>query len=174
MKINFALNFVCLYFLALVIGCDSGPDVAGLVGATNATNIQKVANSLALYQGRIGRPAKDEAELCEFIANNPSIEKNLGLMQIDRTAFKDYLISERDGEPMFLLYGARIPPRSAIPLVLEATGVDGSKQVCWSDAKITEVADAKEYENLKRGKIKKSESDAQAAALEEAAKGEGN
>jgi len=170
---RFFLKLSCACFcvgLLALNGCDSGPDVAGMVGEANKTNVQKVANSLFLHQTIAGRPPKSEEELCDFIANaDERVDKSLSMMQIDKATFKDHLISERDGEPFFVRYGVAIPYGVGIPLVLETVGVEGSRQVCWSDTKVTEVTDDKEYERLKKGKIKrtaplKNASDAASAA----------
>ena len=148
--------FVCLLGVAVLSGCESGPDIGKSVAKANKTNMQKVANSLYLHQSIKGKVPKNEEQLCDFIANDASIDERLSLMQIDRSSFREYLISERDGEPYHVRYGVGIPYGGRIPLVLETVGVDGSRQVCWSDTKITEVSDEKEYKRLKTGKVKSS------------------
>ncbi len=167
----FRIGFLCLCGLAVtaVAGCGSGPNMEAVADA-NKSNLQKVANSLYLYQSKVGKPAKNEEELCDFIANNDKIEKNLGNMKIDRSLFKEYLIGARDGEPLHVRYGVSIPYGGRIPLVLETVGVDGSRQVCWSDTKITEVTSDKEYANLKAGKVRQKDvmADATKAAVEAA------
>ena len=149
-------NFVCLFSLVLVAGCGSGPDVNSLVAAKNGSNIQKVSNALRLYQVRLGKPAPSEEQLCDFIANNATIDKNLSKMKIDRAAFKDHLVCERDSEPFFVRYGVVVKERGAAqPLVFESAGVDGVRKVGWSDASVTDVSDEKQYDKLKSGKFKK-------------------
>jgi len=148
------VSLVCV--VALLVGCGSGPDVSGFVGKKNETNPQKVANSLFLYQARTGKVCKSEEELCDFIENNPRIEKNLSLMQIDKSTFPGLLVSERDGEPFFIRYGAAIPSMGkGVPLVFETVGVEGERRIGWSDASLTTVTDEKEYKRLKAGKYKK-------------------
>lgn len=149
------LNFVCLFFVVLIGGCGSGSNFDGKVAEKNKSNIQKVCNALRLYQVRMGKPAPSEDELCEFIANNATIEKNLTKMKIDRSAFRDHLICERDSEPFFVRYGVEVKERGAVhPLVFESIGVDGVRQIGWSDSNVTEISDEKEYKKLKSGKYK--------------------
>jgi len=149
------LSFALLASLVWVAGCGSGVDVAKHVEAKNKSNLQKVANSLFLFQARTGKACKSEEELCNFIATNSRIEENLELMKIDKSSFPDYLIGQRDGEPFYVRYGATIPSSGpGVPLVFESVGVDGGRQVGWSDARVTELSDKKEYEKLKSGKKK--------------------
>lgn len=149
-------NFVCLFCLVLIAGCNKGPDIGGMVAEKNASNIQKVCNALRLYQVRLGKPAPSEEQLCDFIASNGTIEKNLSKMNIDRTTFKDHLVCERDSEPFFVRYGVVVKERGAAqPLVFESVGVDGVRKIGWSDATVTDVSDEKEYDKLKNGKFKK-------------------
>ena len=167
----FKLSVVCFFTLVLFAGCGSGPDVANLVSKKNGSNIQKVSSALRLYQIRLGKPAPSEDELCDFIANNTSIENNLELMKIDRDTFKDNLRCERDSEPFFVRYGVVVKERGPIhPLVFESVGVDGVRKVGWSNSTVTEVTDDKQYADLKRGKFKREKMvDLAAQASKEAA-----
>lgn len=152
-------SFVCFFGVVFIAGCDSDAKIDGRVGEINKSNIQKVRNSLRLYQIRLGKAAPSEEELCDFIANNGSIEKNVARMNIDRANFKDHLISERDSEPFFVRYGIICRDKGvAHPLVFESVGVEGVRQVCWSNGDVVELSDEKEYEKLKNGKYKKEKS----------------
>lgn len=151
------LSFVCLCSLLMFSGCDTGPDVASIVGENNKTNIQKVANAMTLYQKRLGKAVPNEEELCDFIETNSTIERNLDFMKIDRASFKDYLISERDNQPFFIRYGVFVPDRTpAQAFVFETVGLEGARQIGWSDSTVQDVTEEKEYAKLKSGKVKKS------------------
>jgi len=150
----FKLSFVVVCIAVMITGCGFDSDVANVVGESNRSNVQKVANSLALYQTVIGQAAQTEEELCDFIATNSKIAQNLELMKIDRDSFKSNLVSERTGTPFFVRYGVYVvrDGRSpAEPLVFETVGVEGSRRIGWSDASVTDESNAVAYDKL-RGK----------------------
>jgi len=167
------LSFVGLCSLLLLCGCDSGPDVSGIVAENNKAGIQKLANILMLYQARNGKAAANEDELCDFVANNDTIANNLKFMDINKSKFKDYLVSERDGQPFFVRYGIVVPDRTPPQaLVFETIGFEGTRQVGWSDSTVQDVTDDNEYAKLKKGERKKRRVklvDASAAASKAAA-----
>lgn len=135
-------------------GCGSS-DVADLVAENNKTHIQKVANAYSLYEKRLGKAVTSKEELIEFVQSGQNIAKNLEFMNIDPSAFPDYFVSERDDEEFFIRWGISVPDRTAAqPLVFEKTGVDGLRQVCFSNSVIEEV-DANQYDKWKSRGVKK-------------------
>lgn len=144
---------ILLIVFFVAAGCGES-DMANQIAENNKSHIQKVMNAYELYQTRKGKAVRSREELVDFIANNSTIEKNLGFMNISRENFEDYFVGERDGEEFFVRWGVRIEPmRAAQPIVFEAKGIDGVRQVCFSGATIKEPSE-KEYEDWKKRGVK--------------------
>ncbi len=125
--------------------------LAGLVGCTdenakrlaemNPTNIQRLSNLYAGFQNMksSGGP-KDEAELKGFIkAYDP---ERLRAMGVDPGNPDSVFVSERDGKPFKVRYKVGGGRGSVAPVVFEAEGKDGKKQVGFTGGKVEEVDDA--------------------------------
>ncbi len=68
-------------------------------------------------------------------------------MGVDRDKMDAIFVSERDGKPFKIKFGAvRGFAAPHIPIVFEAEG-DGRKQVAWTNAQVRDVDDA-EYQQL--------------------------
>lgn len=127
---------ICCAFL----GCRD-TRIEDAVAAANSTRIQQLYNCYSLFghQNKYRGP-KDEAEFKEFL-QNPRYEKNLRLMQIDRSTLDEIFVSERDGEPFKVRYQVNGLGNKAV--IFEATGVDGKRMIALE--KPIEVDD-QEYE----------------------------
>ena len=168
MKNVFSIRSICntplllITFIALVgsTGC-TGDRVASQVAEVSKTNLQKLSNVYSLYVTRNGyKGPKDEEAFRDFLENDPSIEKNLGYMGIDRADFEKISISERDDQPFLVRYGLNLPPMSPKqPQVLETVGVDGVRMVIMSNGDIVEVADDAEYAKMASGKWRQAKED---------------
>lgn len=144
--------FLCATMLLSGCGEDGASD---FVSEMNKDRIQRAMNSYRLYQSRIHKAPKSRDELVEFIKTSDKIDKNLEMMGISRETYEEELISERDGEEYIFRWGTFINDRGAAePIVFEAVGVDGARQVMWTDNKIEEY-DEKEYEKLLKGKFRR-------------------
>lgn len=154
-----ALFIVCIA-LAPFSGC-SGNRVASQVAAVSKTNLQKLSNIYSLYVVRNGyKGPKDEETFRDFLEHDPTIEKNIGYMGVERGDFDKISISERDDQPMLVRYGLKLPPMSPKqPQVLETVGVDGVRMVIMSNGDIVEVEDDAEYEKMASGKWKEAKGD---------------
>ena len=146
--------------LLCLSGCGAGPDPAAeIVAKRNRTNIQKVANAYILFSAlKHNRGPRSKDELVEFVKNKPSIDRNLGLMGIERDDFEKCFVSESDLTEVDVRWGLRInPDGAAVPLVFETKGVDGVRRVALSGGRVLEVDDDKKYKNLMAGKIKQAD-----------------
>ena len=152
--------FIICVTLALFSGC-TGDRVASQVAAVSKTNLQKLSNIYSLYVVRNGyKGPKDEETFRDFLENDPSIEKNIGYMGIERADFDKISISDRDNEPLLVRYGLKLPPMSPKqPQVLETVGVDGIRMVIMSNGDIVEVEDDAEYEKMASGKWREAKED---------------
>lgn len=141
----------CLLIASVFAGCSSGDARVNAVRALNESSIEKLTNCYSLFHTiNQGVAPKSKAELIEFIASNASIEKNLHRMGIERDEFESFFTG-RDGEPHKVLYGmpGETRPDKAYPIVFESVGIDGIRQVGFTDCSIKEISDDSEYETLK-------------------------
>lgn len=147
--------FFASFALALFVGCGDS-QLGQTIKSNNTNNLQILSNCYRLYatfNERSGPP--DEQTFKEFLKTSDAIERNLELMGLSRDLVDDYFISDRDNEPFVVLYGNAVAPGSNDPLVLEQTGIDGTKAVALT-AKIIEVTKEADYQELLNGKIPKA------------------
>jgi len=83
---------------------------------------------------------KDEAEFKQAIASSDVKLENLRVNAID-----ELFVSERDGKPLVVIYGAQLPASGVI--VYEQEGVNGLREVGYALGKVAEV-DAAEFAKL--------------------------
>jgi hypothetical protein len=143
------------FALTLIFGCGDS-QLGQEIKANNTTTHQILTNCYRLYatfNDRNGPP--DEQTFKEFLKTNDGIERNLKLMGLSRDLVDSYFVSDRDGEPFVVLYGNAIAPGSNDPLVLEQTGVDGTRAVSLT-SKMIEVTNDDDYQKLLKGKIPKA------------------
>ena len=154
------VSYLCVIGAMMIVsgGCDSGPDIATMVGENNKTNIQKLLNGYTLYQRRMkNEPCPGKEELLDFIRTNGSIDKNLSYMNIDKDKFEDYFVSERDNEEFLVRWGIYQAERMAAePVIFEKTGFEGKFQVIWTGGEITEVG-KDEYDKLMSNNFERDE-----------------
>ena len=152
--------FIICVMCAPFSGC-TGDRVASQVAAVSKTNLQKLSNVYSLYVVRNGyKGPKDEETFRAFLENDPSIEKNIGYMGIERADFDKISFSDRDNEPFLVRYGLKLPPMSPKqPQVLETVGVDGMRMVIMSNGDIVEVEDDAEYKKMASGKWREAKED---------------
>jgi hypothetical protein len=136
--------------LAGVVGCTD--ETARQVGEMNKSNIQRLCNIYEAHQNyKGGKGPKDEAAFKEFIkAYDPN---KLAMMGIDPGNVDGLFVSERDGKPFKIRYNVGGGRGSVAPIVFEAEGKDGKKQVASTGGggKVDEVDDAT-YQQLWSGK----------------------
>jgi hypothetical protein len=149
----------------LAIGC-GGETPADAVAAMNDSSIRKVANLYMAFQLRNGmRGPKDEAEFKAFIQNDMPRNK-LDMMQVDPDAVDELFISEKDGQPFEINYGLSGSAMSVMAVVFEKQGVNGIKQVGFTNGPVKEV-NADQYELLKKNPSEKIETSPTAPATAE-------
>ena len=150
----------------LFVGCGGGDPAADIVAERNQTSIQKIGNAYILYSAlNQNRGPKNKEELIDFVSSYEGIDRNLGLMGIERTGFENHFVSSVDAKEFEVRWGLRInPDGAAVPLVFEQEGDGNVRRVALSDSRILEVEDDKKYNELLAGKISKG--DAGSAAWE--------
>ena len=130
-----------------VIGCGSGDNSASMIADLNSNNAKRLGNLYALYQRNHNwQGPNDETELKEFIkTQSPGRLKKGG---IDINNIDELFISERDGQPFKIRWGlvSRVRGPSQ-PVIFEAEGVEGKRQVGFTASKMQEV-DSAEYDRL--------------------------
>jgi hypothetical protein len=130
-----------------VIGCGKGDNSASMIADLNSCNAKRLGNLYSLFQNMHDfKGPKDEAELKEFIkTQSPARLKKGG---IDIGNIDELFISERDGQPFKIRWGMNTRVRGpSQPVVFEAEGVEGKRQVGFTASKMLE-ADAAEYDRL--------------------------
>jgi hypothetical protein len=139
-----------LLILAASGGC-GGDDPADRIAAMNNSNIRRVANLYNAFQLRKGmKGPKDKAAFTSFIQQEMSPIK-LERMQVDKNNVEALLISERDNQPFVIRYGVGGGLGSANAVIFEKQGVDGIRQVAFTNGKVEEMA-ADKYEQHLQGK----------------------
>jgi hypothetical protein len=136
-----------LVLIGMLAGCSSN-NVESQVAAMNSNNIKRMSNLYAAYQLRNGYVGpKDLATLKEFIQHGLE-PRRLEMMQIKPEEFDKLTISERDGKPFKIRFSVQSGPLiPSIPVVFEEAGVDGKRQIGFTDSSVREVDDAK-YKEL--------------------------
>ena len=154
MNLKIALSILFSVSICSLVGCSGDVDFKTLVGEHNKDNIDKVANAYNMMASRnkFAGP-KSEDEFKQWLRDEPSIEKNLNFMDINREELDQYFIA-RDGLPFKIRYGLRgLINGAAAPCVFEQTGTDGTRQVAYSDGRIVEAESDKQYQQLLKQKV---------------------
>src|SRR5262249_43122293 len=137
-----AAGGIGLALLLALVGCSSDQArIRAEVAAMNKSNIQRLSNIYAGHQNyKNGKGPKDEAEIKAFIkAYDPEM---LTAMGFDQGHIDKAFTSERDGAAFKIRYGVGGGKGSVDPVVFEATGKDGKKQVGYTGGKVEDVDDA--------------------------------
>lgn len=137
--------------LVVVAGCGGSDDGTAMLAQFNSNSMQRLANLYFTFQLDNGlRGPKDEAELRKFIAGIPA--EKLARVGVDPNALDVLFVSPRDEQPYTVRYGVTGSAMgSSEPVIFEATGVDGKREVGFLNMTQREV-DAAEYETLWSGK----------------------
>ncbi len=133
----------------LLHGCGpAAPDPKALVKSFNDANGKRLVNFYSQYQMEQGRGPKNEAELRKFIlARSPAALEEMG---VSAGTLDGLFVSERDGQPFFIRYGAPVVGgRQA--LVFESQGSGGTVAVFFTGPKVVHVP-TNEVEDYKAGK----------------------
>lgn len=142
---------ICLMLLTFAFsGCGNSKDPKSMIAAANDSNVKRLATMYSFFHLKNNfKGPKNEAELREFIEAQDV--KRLSLADIDPANLDDLFVSERDQEPFVIRYGKDTYIRGpSIPVVFEATGVDGMRQIGFCNGSMQEV-DADEYDRLMSG-----------------------
>jgi hypothetical protein len=130
--------FSALILLAAAVGlpgCSAGPAATG----SDVPRLRMVVSLYNMARTTTGRVPANEAEFKAFIADKggPVIER-AGVASAE-----ELLVSERDGQPFVVVYGA--PPKGMHNDVVayEQQGVDGKRQVGFGLGMVETVDDAK-------------------------------
>jgi hypothetical protein len=129
-----------------------------MIAAANDNNVKRLATAYSFFhlKNKFKGP-KDEAEFKKFIAEQD--RARMELADIDVTDVDSLFVGERDSLPLKVRYGKNTVVRGpSIPVIFEDTGVDGLRQVGFTNGSMQEV-DAAEYEELFSGKRDKAKVD---------------
>lgn len=123
----------------MIAGCGGG---SGDVRSKETSHIRAITSLYAKSVSILGRNPANEQELKEVIAQS---DVNLAVFGV--ASSDELLISERDGQPLVIVYGQS--PKGVAPGVItyEQVGVDGSRQVGFKIGQI-EDADAARFAEL--------------------------
>lgn len=148
---------LCLAAICSVLGCNGLSKNDSRVSELNQTNIQKLSNSFVFYSAyNQNQSPKNKEELISWIESYEYIDRGLKLMNIERSTYKDLFVSPNDGLEFNIRWGVPISAMgSKKPIVFEQEGVDGVRQVGFSDGTIVDVSDDDEYQTMFKGKVDK-------------------
>ncbi len=151
------LVFVSLAVLVPLTGC-GGADAKSMIANANDMNVKRLATLYSIFHNKNNlKGPKNEGQLRAFVeSQDPNLLKR---GSIDPAKLDELFISERDGEPFVIRYRVNTvvfgPP---LPVIFEATGVDGLRQVGFCNGPMQEV-DEDEYERLLAGEADKEKVD---------------
>lgn len=148
-----ALMLILLVNVSLILGC-GGADSQSMIAEANDTNIKRVATLYSLYQLRNKlKGPKTEEDLKSFVQSQDP--ERLRLANIDATNIDELFTSDRDGQAFTIRYGVNTKVRGpSLPVVFETEGVDGKRQVGFTDGAMQEV-DSNLYDEMFSGKFDK-------------------
>ena len=111
-----------------------------------------IYSSMHGYEG----PANVE-EMVEFLSSDEKAGKRLWRIGIDQSDIKTHLVG-RDGEPFRFRWSVKTNPMGPpYPICFEELGIDGVRQVGFSQRKVVDVTEDSEYDRLFKGRVKKGE-----------------
>lgn len=137
--------------LAAAVGCGGDDGGKSALAEFNSNSMQRLANLYFAFQlDHDFKGPKDEAEFRTFIAGVPA--EKLANVGVDPAAIDVLFVSPRDEQPYKVRYSVMGSAMgSAEPVIFEATGVDGKREVGFLNMTQREV-DSAEYEALWSGK----------------------
>lgn len=149
---NTPFNIVGCLLLSTVIfslGC-GGADSKSMIADANDNNVKRLATAYSFFhlKNKFKGP-QDETEFKKFISEQDPARMELA--GIDVNDVDQLFVSERDEMPLKIRYGMNTRIRGpSLPVVFEETGVDGMRQVGFTNGSMQEVDDT-EYEALFAG-----------------------
>lgn len=156
-RIIIATGFVVACAAVGLTGCGSGANpAANAIKASNPSNIHRITNLYTAFATQHGgNGPRDEKEFREFIGSLGP--ERLGRMGIDPNRLDAVFTSERDKQPFVVRYGRQngdAPPagpggQHGGVVVLEATGVDGTRQAGYIGTREVKSLDANEAAAIK-------------------------
>lgn len=150
-------SVLILIGLLAISGCWNRVNPNSMIANANNSNVKRLATMYSIFQTQHGfRGPNDEAALRQFIGQqDPQRMKVAG---IDISDVDSLFISERDNKPFNIRYGVNTVMRGpAMPVVFESEGVEGKRQVGFTNGPMREV-DSAEYEELWNSETKKVKS----------------
>lgn len=136
--------------LLTLSGCGGNKGDA-MIAANNDTNIKRLGTMYGFFhlKNQFKGP-KDEAEFKRFIGEQDS--SRLELAGISGSKVDDLFLSERDKQPFKIRYGVNTQLRGpSLPVIFEANGAEGKRQVAFTGGSMQEV-DSSKYDELWSGK----------------------
>lgn len=119
---------VCLVFVAsATIGCGSATSNSG-----GMSRVKGLSMLFTKVSSDLGREPANEQEFKQGITNSGVPLERLSVASVD-----ELFISDRDGQPLVVVYGRR--PQGSDVIIYEQTGVDGKRQVAHRIGTIEEV-----------------------------------
>lgn len=137
-----------LLMVAAVVsqGCSRGGDPKMLIRDANNSNGRRLMNLYAQHQAEYQYGPKNESSFKRYIATkNPIALEEMG---IPLDTLDTVFISERDGQPFFIRYGAPFAAGGRQAIVTEREGVEGKAVVFFHGPRevVVPAADLKAYQ----------------------------
>ncbi|MDA8563839.1 hypothetical protein N9L06_05240 [Mariniblastus sp.] len=151
---KFQTSVLILIGMFVISGCGNGVNPKSLIANANDSNVKRLATMYSIFQTHHRfRGPKDEAALKQFIGQQDP--KRMQVAGMDISDVDGLFISERDNQPFKIRYGVNTVIRGpAMPVIFEAEGVDGKRQVGFTNGPMQEV-DNTDYEKLWNSETKK-------------------
>lgn len=115
----------------------------------NKLNVAKVSTCFKIFASRNNNKTPESQEQLVAFLKEERVAKNLERLGVKVDELDSIFVSERDGEPLKIRWGAKWDPESSTPVAFETVGVDGVRLV-GADV-VLEVSDDDEYEELWQG-----------------------
>ena len=133
----------CLVLLSVtVLGCTSHRDE---VRAKEVSHARAIATLYFRAASTLGRPPENEQEFKQAAAQG---QMDLGVLGVD--SVDELFVSDRDAQPLTMVYGKAPQGVARGVIAYEQTGKDGIRLVAFNNGQVIEANQAKFAELVKR------------------------
>lgn len=128
------LTPLATWFVIVAMGCSDTPNAAN----PQADNLKAIVSFYNYMTSQTGIPPSNEQQFKQFIATNgTAYMERLNIVDPD-----ELFVSERDGQPLVIVYGPRPEGMSRDVVAYEKTGIGGKRRVGMALGMVQELDEA--------------------------------
>ena len=132
------------------------PAISSRIAGLTKHNVRKMAIMYKVYSDANQFTGPESAEQLKlWVQSDGNIKTRLSKFGIDVDEFDSYLISDRSGEELEILWGIKSSPMAPpYPVAIDAKPIDGIRLVGMAGGSTLEIDNDEDYEKIKSGKYK--------------------